>query len=108
MQERINQINNMMQNGDMFQLMFFLRGGLSRNQFGLLNEGLYSHAYSGTKKLLDRYLETCVKALNYVADMPSHKDMIGPDTKLAFFNETRHAYGRTALLLSGGAGEPTD
>ena len=23
--------------------------------------------------------------------------------KLAFFNETRHAYGRTALLLSGGA-----
>jgi hypothetical protein len=25
------------------------------------------------------------------------------DTKLAFFNQTRHAYGRTALLLSGGA-----
>lgn len=25
------------------------------------------------------------------------------DAKLAFFNETRHAYGRTALLLSGGA-----
>eukprot|EP00180_Rhodochaete_pulchella_P000919 Plantae.Rhodophyta-Rhodochaete_pulchella.ctg17458.p1 GENE.Plantae.Rhodophyta-Rhodochaete_pulchella.ctg17458~~Plantae.Rhodophyta-Rhodochaete_pulchella.ctg17458.p1 ORF type:complete len:513 (+),score=40.76 Plantae.Rhodophyta-Rhodochaete_pulchella.ctg17458:166-1539(+) len=24
--------------------------------------------------------------------------------KLAFFNETRHAYGRTALMLSGGAG----
>jgi hypothetical protein len=23
--------------------------------------------------------------------------------KLAFFNETRHAYGRTALMLSGGA-----
>ena len=25
------------------------------------------------------------------------------DAKLAFFNETRHAYGRSALLLSGGA-----
>lgn len=28
---------------------------------------------------------------------------IPTDAKLAFFNETRHAYGRTALLLSGGA-----
>ena len=25
------------------------------------------------------------------------------DAKLAFFNETRHAYGRSALMLSGGA-----
>ena len=28
---------------------------------------------------------------------------IPTDVKLAFFNETRHAFGRTALLLSGGA-----
>jgi TAG lipase / steryl ester hydrolase / phospholipase A2 / LPA acyltransferase len=28
---------------------------------------------------------------------------IPTDARLAFFNETRHAYGRTALLLSGGA-----
>ena len=26
---------------------------------------------------------------------------IPTDAKLAFFNETRHAYGRSALLLSG-------
>lgn len=39
------------------QLMFVLRGGLSRGQFGLLNEGLYQHAYSGTKKIVERYLE---------------------------------------------------
>lgn len=31
-QEKINQMNNMMANGDVFQLMFFLRGGISRNQ----------------------------------------------------------------------------
>jgi len=57
LQEKINQFNNMMQNGDVFQLMFVLRGGISRNQFGLLNEGLYQHAYSGTKKIVERYLE---------------------------------------------------
>lgn len=37
--------------------MFVLRGGLSRGQFGLLNEGLYQFAYSGTKKIVERYLE---------------------------------------------------
>jgi TAG lipase/steryl ester hydrolase/phospholipase A2/LPA acyltransferase len=29
--------------------------------------------------------------------------MIPTDSRLAFFNEIRHSYGRTALLLSGGA-----
>ena len=28
---------------------------------------------------------------------------MGRESKLEFFAETRHAYGRTALLLSGGA-----
>jgi hypothetical protein len=46
-----------------------------------------------------------VKALNFVCDVPVDRDGISCDTKLAFFNETRHAYGRTALLLSGGAGK---
>jgi hypothetical protein len=31
------------------------------------------------------------------------QDPIPTDARLAFFNETRHSYGRTALLLSGGA-----
>lgn len=31
------------------------------------------------------------------------QDSIPTDARLAFFNETRHSYGRTALLLSGGA-----
>lgn len=63
LQEKINQLNNMMQNGDVFQLMFVLRGGISRNQFGLLNEGLYQHAYSGTKKIVERYLEVSLSLI---------------------------------------------
>jgi TAG lipase/steryl ester hydrolase/phospholipase A2/LPA acyltransferase len=48
--------------------------------------------------------QVVVKALNFVCDVNPSLDHIGPDVKLAFFNETRHAFGRTALLLSGGAG----
>jgi len=42
-------------------------------------------------------------ALDKIADTSFEVDGIPTDAKLAFFNETRHAYGRTALLLSGGA-----
>lgn len=42
-------------------------------------------------------------ALDMIADTPYDQDQIPTDAKLAFFNETRHAFGRTALLLSGGA-----
>ena len=45
-----------------------------------------------------------MKALNFVCDVNPSMDHIGTDVKLAFFNEARHSFGRTALLLSGGAG----
>lgn len=44
-------------------------------------------------------------ALDFVCDAPvaGGESPIPTDARLAFFNETRHSYGRTALLLSGGA-----
>jgi hypothetical protein len=45
-----------------------------------------------------RAVVTCVR----LADWPdAGLDM---EEKLSFFRETRHAFGRTALLLSGGGG----
>lgn len=37
---------------DVFGLMFRLRGSLSRNQHGMLHEGLFSRAHAGTKVLV--------------------------------------------------------
>lgn len=34
----------------------------------------------------------------------THQDELPAEEKLAFFRETRHTFGRTALLLSGGGG----
>lgn len=44
-------------------------------------------------------------ALDFVCDAPvkENEELIPTEFRLAFFNETRHSYGRTALLLSGGA-----
>lgn len=43
--------------------------------------------------------------MDFVCDAPVQggEAPIPTDARLAFFNETRHSYGRTALLLSGGA-----
>eukprot|EP00591_Stephanopyxis_turris_P007361 CAMPEP_0195507382 /NCGR_PEP_ID=MMETSP0794_2-20130614/844_1 /TAXON_ID=515487 /ORGANISM="Stephanopyxis turris, Strain CCMP 815" /LENGTH=718 /DNA_ID=CAMNT_0040634043 /DNA_START=368 /DNA_END=2524 /DNA_ORIENTATION=+ len=102
---RIDEFVDLIRRRDIFDLMFTLRGGISRNQFSLLHEGLFSKAMAGTKILVETYHNVICTALNFVCDAPvlPGEDPIPTETRLAFFNETRHAYGRTALLLSGGA-----
>mmetsp|Transcript_25349 Transcript_25349/g.74584 ORF Transcript_25349/g.74584 Transcript_25349/m.74584 type:complete len:908 (-) Transcript_25349:59-2782(-) len=102
---RVDELVHLMRRRDVFDLMFTLRGGIARNKFGLLHEGLFSKALAGTKVLVETYHNVVCAALDYVADVPSlpGDDPIPTDARLAFFNETRHSYGRTALLLSGGA-----
>lgn len=101
LQHKIDALEALLQRGDIFTLMFQLRGSMARHQFGLLHEGHFNVAVSGTKCQIDKYLRTVVRSLDAICD--ANVDSIPTDVKLAFFNETRHAYGRTALLLSGGA-----
>jgi TAG lipase / steryl ester hydrolase / phospholipase A2 / LPA acyltransferase len=68
LQKRIQQIERMEYSRDKFGLMFRLRGALAREQYGLLHEGLYSRAYSGTKRLIQVYNQTISSALNYISD----------------------------------------
>lgn len=102
---RIDEYVHLMRRRDIFELMFVLRGGIGRNKFGLLHEGLFTKAMAGSKVLTETYHNVVCAALDFVCDAPilPGEDPIPTDARLAFFNETRHAYGRTALLLSGGA-----
>jgi TAG lipase / steryl ester hydrolase / phospholipase A2 / LPA acyltransferase len=92
---------NMMKKKHIFDLMFRLRGGLTRDQYGIMDKGLYTLASAGTKKVIEYYHSTVSNALDLICDADT--DDIPDEAKLAFFNEARHAYGRTALSLSGGA-----
>jgi TAG lipase / steryl ester hydrolase / phospholipase A2 / LPA acyltransferase len=102
---RIDEYVHLMRRRDIFELMFVLRGSIGRNKFGLLHEGLFTRAMAGSKVLTETYHNVVCAALDFVCDAPilSGEEPIPTDARLAFFNETRHAYGRTALLLSGGA-----
>ena len=97
-QRRIQGTKEMLDRGDVFDLMFRIRGALSRDQFGIQHERLFTRALSGTKRLVENYHDTMARALNFICDSPIADEEIPTDAKLAFFNETRHAYGRTALL----------
>jgi len=126
LRKRIDDIQSMMNRRDVFNLIFRLRGGLARDQYGMQHEGLFTRTTAGTKYIIQQYHETVCKALAFICDYDGRRcrysangyadnsddasnngddevDEIPTDTKLAFYNETRHAYGRTALLLSGGA-----
>jgi len=102
---RIDEYVHLMRRRDIFELMFTLRGGIYRNKFGLLHEGLFSKALAGSKVLVESYHNVVCAALDFCADatVSEGEDSIPTGARLAFFNETRHSYGRTALLLSGGA-----
>lgn len=45
----IKTITKLLQDHNIFELMFILRGSISRNKFGLLHEGLFEVALSRTK-----------------------------------------------------------
>jgi TAG lipase/steryl ester hydrolase/phospholipase A2/LPA acyltransferase len=78
--------------------MYYLRSRLNRNLGNLSANELYTKLRVGTKRLIEDYNVEVQRALEMICADPA----IPHPQKLAFIKETRHSYGRTALLLSGG------
>jgi hypothetical protein len=66
--KRISGTVDMLNSGDAFNLMFRLRGGLARDQFGVQHSGLFSRAMAGTKHIVERYHEAVASALCFICD----------------------------------------
>jgi TAG lipase/steryl ester hydrolase/phospholipase A2/LPA acyltransferase len=100
-QQRLINLRNWRKNGDWAQVVFALREGLQRNLGNLTNPELYKHTRVGTKYLIDEYLGEVVSTLNYLCD---HEIADFPYAeKLLFFRHTGQSFGRSSLMLSGGA-----
>lgn len=74
--KRIADTYDMMKRGDIFNLMFRLRGGLARDQFGMQNEKLFKNAFAGTKLLVEKYHQSVVDALNFICDVDSKTEEV--------------------------------
>lgn len=101
LRRKIREVNYFVEKDDPIALKFRLSGHFSRNQFGVQHEEMHSYAMSGTKRVVIEYNDAMQNALEYLCS--SDESKISLEEKFSFFSELRHAYGRTALLLSGGA-----
>lgn len=101
-QARYENLKACMENGADRELLYALNEGVHGNMGGMGKAILYHRARSGTKTLIDNYVNTIAKALKRIHDTPD--DIISYAEKVDFFRRASHCYGRSALLLSGGAG----
>ncbi|RIA96845.1 acyl transferase/acyl hydrolase/lysophospholipase [Glomus cerebriforme] len=99
--KRWSQLKSARNTGDLSQMIFLLRTSLARNLGDMGQPKLYAYAHTGTKKMIETYINEVVKQMNIICDTKSEE--ISTKDKLEFFTNTRQSFGRTALLLSGGA-----
>eukprot|EP00158_Paraphelidium_tribonemae_P006464 Partr_v1_DN27830_c2_g1_i1_m23279 putative patatin-like phospholipase domain-containing protein len=104
---RLGQMRKARESGDIASMIFLLRTSLSRNFGDMGNPALYSKSRVGTKKLIEDFIDEVNRQLKLIAESPEiamgGNQLLNLDAKLEFFLNTRQAFGRTALLLSGGA-----
>lgn len=86
---------------DIGQLVFNLHEGLHGNLGNIANPELYRQTKIGTKYLICDYLREVCDSLNYLSDVETPS--FGIKEKLDFFKTTGQAFGRSAMMLSGGA-----
>jgi predicted acylesterase/phospholipase RssA len=80
-------------------LMVVLQTCVKANFAGTENPLMYSHCYFGTKKLIEKYNTEVVRCLKVIS---SAKE-INLREKRIFFKIVNKNFGRTCLVLSGGA-----
>ena len=88
--------------GDVYALSSIIHEGLHGNLGNIANPALREQCQIGTKVLIETFITEVVAALEQIY----HADEQELDfyEKLSFFEETAHAFGRSCLMLSGGAG----
>ncbi|KAK4180944.1 putative lipase [Triangularia setosa] len=90
---------------DISTMMYLVRTALSRDLGGMGNIDLYRHSYVGTKSLIERYVDSAVKTIEALVEKSAYSTPAGMESNdlLEGMLYARQSFGRSALLLSGGA-----
>ncbi|WOL11476.1 triacylglycerol lipase SDP1 isoform X3 [Canna indica] len=97
---KLQELRHRRQEGSLRDIVFCMRADLLRNLGNMCNPELHKGRLQ-VPKLIKEYIDEVSTQLKMVCDSDSEELLL--EEKLAFMHETRHAFGRTALLLSGGA-----
>jgi TAG lipase / lysophosphatidylethanolamine acyltransferase len=104
--ERLQAIIEAREEEDILGLVNLLRSGLVRNLGNITAPRLFNRAYAGTKLLIEDYITQVALAIDYLASYPTSPSSDGSLTnqaKLDVLHDTRQAFGRSVLVLQGGA-----
>ena len=96
----MRRVDKLRAQGDVEAVAVVLHESLVRHRGSLLDPALHLSAWSGSKKLVSRYLETCCDALTWLAtvDVPG----VPVSERRRRFKRGARNNGRSALMLSGG------
>ncbi|QSP93878.1 DUF3336 domain-containing protein [Marinobacter salinisoli] len=99
---RYEQLRELLDENNHEELLYVLNEGIHGNMSGMGRPILYNYALTGTKQVIDDYVSAITRALRVVANAPATQIPI--QQKVDFFRRASHCYGRSALMMSGGAG----
>lgn len=99
--QRMERLRGMRNAGAYANLMFVLNEGIHGNLAGMGKAVLYGHANLGTKHLIHQYIEEVCLALQAIDALD--ESVIALDERKDFFLRASQCFGRSALMLSGGA-----
>ncbi|XP_054781376.1 triacylglycerol lipase SDP1-like [Prosopis cineraria] len=97
---KLQELRHRRREGSLRDIIFCMRADLVRNLGNMCNSELHKGRLQ-VPKLINEYIDEVSTQLRMVCDSDSEE--LSLEEKLALMHETRHAFGRTALLLSGGA-----
>ncbi|XP_010525498.1 PREDICTED: triacylglycerol lipase SDP1L [Tarenaya hassleriana] len=97
---KLQELRHRRQEGSLRDIVFFMRADLVRNLGNMCNPELHKGRLQ-VPKLIKEYIDEVSTQLRMVCDTDTED--LSLEEKLSYMHETRHAFGRTALLLSGGA-----
>ena len=86
-------------------MLFLIRTTLTRGLGDMGDLQLYKHSHIGTKRLIERYIESTQQTLAALLDVSAKQGdqcPIEPGQLVDQLLQARQSFGRSALLLSGG------
>ena len=102
---RLEQLDQARISCNIGRMLFLIRTALSRGLGDMGNIKLYKHTHIGTKDLIERYISSALDTLSALLDVSARGGCDSMESKriLEQVLSARQAFGRSALLLSGGA-----
>ncbi|PGG98293.1 hypothetical protein AJ80_09554 [Polytolypa hystricis UAMH7299] len=104
-QTRLRELEEARLSCDVGTILHLIRTSLHRNLGNMTSPGLYMRSHVGSKDLIDQYITTASETLSTLLDVSERYPFDPWESRyiLEQLLAARQAFGRSALLLSGGA-----